>query len=205
MLYPDKDRTLRTIAIQKFLTTWGYYGGAVDNWAGAETEAALNGWIQDNFLIGDNTWPFIAEIVGHDIVVRDVVCTCFGGDDDPQDSGETASGLVTKGNPTLMGASIPMDIRSLKGAGRAEHAALDGCPLPMVPWFTVIDIESGGKIHRTKIIDLGPARGATTKPSEPHGIDLTLASARVFNPKATARNFSMRCDFTIIDGAKYVG
>ena len=35
--------------------------------------------------------------------------TWFGGDDDPEDNGQTASGVPTKGNPTLLGCALPLN------------------------------------------------------------------------------------------------
>ena len=62
-------------------------------------------------LHGDGTWPFTAYVREGDIVVEDVVITCFGGADDPEDNGETASGINTKYSPNVQGVSLPMDGR----------------------------------------------------------------------------------------------
>lgn len=42
-------------------------------------------------LSGDGSYKFRAVIDGRDLVVRDVKATWFGGDDDPDDDGFTAS------------------------------------------------------------------------------------------------------------------
>lgn len=146
-------------------------------------------------LKGDGTWPWTAEIDGEDIVVRNARATCFGGSNDPQDSGETASGISTKGNPSLMACSLPMNYQ---GPHAPTKRALAGSPLPIVPWKTIVRVTSGGTSIDVPVIDLGPAK-YTGNP-----IDLTIAAARQFNPTASATNFSMRCDFRILGGAKYV-
>lgn len=227
MVRLDKDPTLATLLAQQGLKALGIDPGPIDNWAGARTQAAIDAW-KAQFLLGDGTWPFVPRIDQGDIVIDDIICTCFGGSDDSQDDGNTASGLNTKSNPDLQGASVPMDMikthhMSLGASHRlvlgselavmrceidcrissAVHHALDGCPIPVVDWFTPIQIESNGRTLVTQIIDLGPGKQATTNPSEPHAVDLTVAAARFFDPEATATNFSMRCYVRIIGAAKY--
>lgn len=228
MVRLDKDPTLATLLAQQGLKALGIDPGPIDNWAGARTQAAIDAW-KAQFLLGDGTWPFVPRIDQGDIVIDDIICTCFGGADDPQDNGDTASGVNTKSNPDLQGASVPMDISKAKhinlsashrlvretfryaekfGEGRlgvsdTVHRALDGCPIPVVDWFTPIQIESNGRTLVTQIIDLGPGKQATTNPSEPHAVDLTVAAAKFFDPEATATNFSMRCNVRIIGAAKY--
>ena len=157
-------------------------------------------------LTGDGTWPFSAIVDGDDLLIRDVVITCFGGDADPQDDGTTASGINTKGNPAIAAVSVAMDGRQFKGLTAAEHRALDGCPIPRLPYHTLVEIEVGDKIIRPSagIIDLGPGKQATTKPGEPHGADLTIAAARQLDITASAVDFEARGNVRILGGAKYV-
>lgn len=157
-------------------------------------------------LKGDGTWPFTARVDGGDIVVENVLATCFGGNDDPNDSGDTASGLSTKNNPAIQGVSIPMDGRQYPRMSQLEHKALDGSPLPRMPWHTMVEILGGGKVFRPNqgIIDIGPGKQATRGGELPNALDLTVAAARVLDPKATAKNFSMRVSYRIIGGAKYI-
>lgn len=144
-------------------------------------------------LRGDGTWAFTAELDGDDIVVRNVRATCFGGTNDPQDSGDTASGISTK-PPETLGVALPMFYNGSHGPTRE---ALRGTPLPRVPWFTNVAVTSGGKTHTFPVIDLGPARH--TK----NALDLSVAAARKFKPDATATNFAMTCSYRILGGAKY--
>lgn len=57
---------------------------------------------------------FPIEIDGDDVVVRNVTVTCFGGDHDAGDNGETESGILTRGAPDLLGCALP--IRSTERA-----------------------------------------------------------------------------------------
>lgn len=147
-------------------------------------------------LRGDGTWGWVAHVVDGDICVFDARITCFGGANDPQDSGETASGVSTK-NPTVIGCALPMDGRMFNRLNHAEHAALDGSPIPRVPWKTLVRVTAHGKTFDIPVIDLGPAK--KTK----HELDLTVAAARLFVPSATATNFAIRGDFRILDAEQY--
>lgn len=150
-------------------------------------------------LKGDGTWPFKAYIVGFDICLYNVEATCFGGTDDPQDNGETASGASTK-NPITRGVSLPMDARGRQMSARL-HKVLDGCPIPWLPWQTqvqIIDLENIGKIQTASLIDVGPGK------KRDNAVDLTVAVAKCFNQRATATNFSRRVNVRILGAARYV-
>jgi hypothetical protein len=151
---------------------------------------------ENTILRGDGTWPWHAHIDGDDIVIIGARATCFGGAADPQDSGETASGISTKDNPALAACSLPMDGRQFKGLSRPEHAALDGSPIPRLPWKTKVQITAGAKTITVPVIDLGPGKRTG------NAIDLTIAAARQFYPKASATNFEARVDVRILGGAK---
>lgn len=157
-------------------------------------------------LKGDGTWPFTARVDGDDIVVENVKATCFGGSSDPQDNGDTASGMSTKTNPLIQAVSLPMDGRQFPGMSAAEHRALDGSPIPRLPWHTMVEVTANGKLIRPNqgVIDLGPGKQATRPGSLAHAIDLTVAAARLIDPKASATNFSAVVSYRIIDGAKYI-
>lgn len=136
------------------------------------------------------------EIDGDDLVVRNVRCTCFGGTNDPQDSGDTASGISTK-DPKVLGVALP---RRYTGKNRAVLKALkDGIIPSKLPFLLPVQV-TDLKTRRTEsgpFIDIGPATHTGNY------IDLTVALAKKFNPKATATNFEMMCDFRVIGGAKY--
>lgn len=142
-------------------------------------------------LNGDGTWPWTARIDGDDIVVDNCRATCFGGSNDPQDNGETASGISTKNNPDLAAVSLPMDF-----GDRVPNTK--GSPIPKVPWKTVVMVTANGASHHWPVIDIGPAKRTG------NALDLTLAAAKLFNPHATASNFEVQCSYRIIGGAKFV-
>ena len=146
-------------------------------------------------LRGDGTWPWSAHVDGADILVIGCRATCFGGSNDPQDSGETASGISTKFNPTLKGCALPM---IYTGQSKALRKALGGSPIPKLPWRTMVQIMSNGKRLTVPVIDLGPAKYTG------NAIDLTIAAARYFKGTATATSFEMECSYRIIGGAAYI-
>lgn len=171
--------------------TWA----AIDN---AILEAALDG-----ILVGDGTWSWVAYIVGEDIKVRNAWATAFGGSNDPEDSGETASGFPTKGHPDLIACSLPMDgygVNSLRGSPIPKMPFgvwRDGRDKPTGAHVIASDPVSGKQTPVMPVIDLGPS-GYTG-----NALDLSVAAARIFKPTASAINFKMRLDFRIIGGAKY--
>lgn len=141
-------------------------------------------------------WKFDAFIEGEDIVIPKCRATCFGGDNDSQDNGETASGVMTRGNPNIMGCALPIST--------ASHSTADS-PIafnPHIPWGTPVEVEwlspSGVVGFCVGLIDNGPAK------STGNGIDLAIAAARHINPKATASNFEATVSVRILGGAKSV-
>lgn len=148
-------------------------------------------------LRGDGSWPWSAHIDGDDIIVLDVWATCFGGSADPQDSGETASGISTKDNPDLAACALPM---AYSGPAKALRAALGGSPIPKLPWKTnvIVTDRSNGRQCTIPVIDLGPGKRTG------NAIDLTVAAARWFVKRATATNFKLRVDYRIVGGARYL-
>jgi len=147
-------------------------------------------------LRGDGTWPWSAHVDGDDILVIGVTGTCFGGSNDPMDSGETASGISTKDNPSLKACALPM---VYNGSNKPLIKALGGSPIPKVPWGTKVEIMANGKRLVVPVIDLGPAKRTGD------AIDLTVAAARFFQPTATANSFLLHCSYRILGGAKFLG
>lgn len=158
----------------------------------------------NRILTGDGSFPWTAEIDGDDIVIRNARATCFGGSDDPQDDGSTASGISTKANPELQACSLPMNYTGPDGPTRR---ALIGSPIPMLPWKTMVRVTPNAFQHPgtddtpsyidVPVIDLGPARDTG------NAVDLTIAAARCFIPSATASDFELRCEVRILGGARY--
>ncbi len=138
------------------------------------------------------------HIVGDDLIIRNARVTAFGGTNDPQDSGDTASGISTK-PPGTLGCALP---RNYTGSNGPTRAALQGSPIPEgLPWRTPVEFTelSTGKKSTVPFIDLGPNLKTTTNFG-----DLTVAAAKHFDPAATATRFEMRADIRIIGGAKYL-
>ena len=61
-------------------------------------------------ILKGSRYPWTASVIGNDIVVTGQIATWFGGANDPQDDGETASGVSTKANPDFFGCALPMDL-----------------------------------------------------------------------------------------------
>lgn len=186
-------------------------GVAPDNKWGGESQAALDDAINEsrrlihNVPFERNSWPWKSRIDGDDVVVDLCRMTCFGGSDDPQDGGATASGISTKDRPDLAACSLPMDGRAWGWPPAThdvltarEHLALDGSPIPRVPFKTMVRVTVDHKTVEIPVIDLGPGRKTG------NALDLTIAAARLFDPKASARSFEARGSYRVLGAAKYV-
>jgi uncharacterized membrane protein YfbV (UPF0208 family) len=152
---------------------------------------------------GDKTWPFALEFNG-ELLATDVVATWFGGANDPEDSGQTASGYPTKGHPELLGCSLPMDFGD-------KVPSTKGSPVPRMPFGLMGngDINTGGAFvevwpvdHRENaifvpVIDIGPAKSATRNPHSPKAIDLTVAAFTKLGGKLSDGN--MRVSYRIVN------
>ena len=144
----------------------------------------LFGMEKSQILKGDGSFPFTAQVDGDDIVVRGVQATWFGGANDPQDNGETASGISTKKRPFVLGCALPLN-----------YGPCAGSPIPKVPWGTKVEIThvaTGDKIT-VPVIDLGPSRGTG------HAIDLTVAVFQLFAPLATGK---IVVDYRVLGAAR---
>lgn len=125
---------------------------------------------------GDGTWPFVAVQDGEDIVLRartgaQMRVTWFGGDNDPQDNGETASGIRTRGNPTISGCALPMGCIK----------ACQGSPIPRLPWRTLVTVSDGTRDLTVPLIDIGPAWKTRNT------LDLTQYAFQQFAPLTDGR------------------
>ena len=140
---------------------------------------------KDRQVTGAGFWGFTPAVDGNDIVVRGAVATWFGGEDDPVDNGETASGISTKKRPQIEGCALPMDFGPCKGS-----------PIPRVPWGTKLDVfqVANGKKITVPVIDLGPARGTG------HGFDLTPAAFKRFAVLSEGR---VKVDYRIPGAMRY--
>jgi len=147
-------------------------------------------------------FPFTVEIDGNDLVCTGIA-TAFGGAYDPMDNGETASGVNTKRNPLILGCALPMDGYGVR--------SLNGSPFPKMPFglhhdgttnpdgvHIVLELPGNRVIGPIPVIDLGPSGGTG------HALDLTVATARMLDPHATASNFEQRIKFRVLGGAKYL-
>ena len=69
----------------------------------------------------------VRAVDGNDIVVLDAKTTAFGGVPTRKTAGKLQAVVPTKGKPGLFGCALPLDGYA---KSPAEHAALDGTPIP---------------------------------------------------------------------------
>lgn len=202
----DRDFSGQTYLDQIALAKLGLYKGAIDNIRGPKTREAFDAYRgtigpedgQRRTIRGKGLFDWLTiEVDGEDILIRDAEVTAFGGSGDPQDSGQTASGISTITRPEYMGCALPLPYT---GPDAGARKALAGTPLPKIPWQWPVEFirRTDGKIVQTQLIDLGP--NGRTK----HAGDLTVSAARKFNPKASATNFTQKLDIRIPGAAKFL-
>jgi len=171
---------------------------------GAQSQAALSVLIHS----APGAWPFTVAVDGDDLVVKDIVITCFGGGFDPQDTGSTASGVSTLGDH-VCGVSLPMRGQDYPHLTPSEHRALDDSPIPRLPWGTMVSVTIGNLTYSPSagVIDLGPGHQAS-QPGSPHALDLTPPAAHLFWPNTDlcklSRYFEARGSYRIHGAAKYL-
>ena len=144
----------------------------------------LFGMNKPTILQGDERFGFTAEIDGNDIVVRNAQCTWFGGANDPEDNGETASGISTIKRPNIQGCALPMNFGPCVGS-----------PIPKLPWGTKVEVTHAGKTITVPVIDLGPSRGTG------HAIDLTVTAFEEFVERSVGK---IVVDYRILGAARFV-
>ncbi len=138
-------------------------------------------------LTGGEGWAFTARVDGDDIVVENCTVTWFGGDNDPLDNGETASGIPTKGNPNLMGCALPV---------LPQVHSTANSPLPKIPWGTTVLFTYNWKTIGTTLVDNGPARSARD------AADLTVKAFREF--ASLNQGVLKGVHYRIVGGAKFI-
>jgi len=152
--------------------------------------------------------PWVVQVDADDLVVRNILATCFGGEFDSGDDGQTESGVMNDGFPTAdaypMGVALP--IRSTEAATRNSPLAFGG---PHIPWLTTVKVwrEADGEPTAVAciLIDNGP--DVLQYPS--HALDLNpnvvLHFVPGYDPRKVADDWSgVGFSYRIVGGAKYV-
>jgi len=146
-------------------------------------------------ILSGSRYPWTASVEGDDIVVRGVHATWFGGSNDPEDDGTTASGISTKANPAFNGCALPVDL------GRPHNNPCHGSPLPHIPFFTKVQVTNteNGEVGECTFIDLGPS----APPVATAAIDLMQSFFVALG--GDLERGTMQVEYRILGAAKYAG
>lgn len=147
------------------------------------------------------TWNFTVD--GADLVVRNVMATCFGGPYDSGDNGETESGTPNKSLTGLMQCALP--IRSNESATRNSPLAFPG---PHIPWESLVMVWKETEGEETAISCILTDNGPRTSQYPDHAIDLNPPAAAHFapnfDPKKLANEWSgIGFSYRIVAAAKF--
>lgn len=150
------------------------------------------------------SWTY--QIDGNDIVVRNVIATCFGGKFDAGDNGQTESGILNDGSdPSLFGVALP--VRSTEAATRPSPLADPA--KPHIPWRSTVMVwrEADGEQTAVacELIDNGP--DVAKYPT--HALDLNPNVAHAFAPDFPIEKLANDWEghgfsFRVIGGAAFV-
>lgn len=140
--------------------------------------------------------PWTGVINGDDVVVNGVKATWFGGDNDPEDNGQTASGICTKCNPDLMGCALPV-IATVKGQRYLPTCESPLAVTPKIPWNTIVEVACGSRVISVPLIDNGPNVFFFPK----NAIDLTPAAFKALG--GNLEDGTLTVSFRIKNVAKY--
>lgn len=131
-------------------------------------------------VLSSSAVPWTVAVDGADLVVNNIIATCFGGGNDAGDNGQTESGVMNDGsNPNLLGVALP--IRSAEAATAGSPLAFKG---PHIPWGTLVKVWRTASGERTAVLATAGVidNGPDTLQFPTHGIDLTVAMAAQFAP-----------------------
>jgi hypothetical protein len=151
-----------------------------------------------NILPHPDWFPVVRS--GDDLLVPHAAATWFGGDHDPDDNGQTASGVPTKGRPALLGCALPLagyGLKSLRGTPLPMMAFglhRDGSPNPEGAW---VEVTCGVRTLKLPVIDLGPSLRTR------HAIDLTVAAFKHF--VGDLSQGVIHVSYRLLRGACYLG
>lgn len=151
--------------------------------------------------------PWTYEVDGNDLVVRNIIATCFGGAFDSGDNGQTESGFNNSGDGSSQANTFQcaLPIRSTEKATACSPLAFNG---KHIPWLTKVKVWHGND-ESTAIECFLTDNGPDVLQYPTHALDLNPPAALHFEPSIPIQkianvwsgdNFSYR----IIGGAKYI-
>lgn len=141
---------------------------------------------------------------GPDILVTNIMATCFGGRWDKGDNGQTESGLKNDGTTTQFLVALP--IRSSESATKDSPLAFSG---EHIPWSSVVRVWKTSEGESTAKEGLLADNGPDVQEYPDHALDMNpnmvLAFYPDLDPKTVANTWSgTGFSYRILGAAKYV-
>lgn len=148
--------------------------------------------------------PWTAKVDGDDLLVTNIMATCFGGRWDKGDNGQTESGLKNDGTTTQFLVALP--IRSTESATSSSPFAFKG---EHIPWSTQVKVWKTSDGESTAKIGLLADNGPDVQEYPTHALDmnpnLVLSFYPDLDPQEVANIWSgTGFSYRILGAAKYV-
>lgn len=170
-------------------------------------DAAMRPTPSVSSIVGDGHCPWIVQNDGVDLIVRNVIATCFGGKYDRGDDGQTESGWNNTGDGSEQANTfqVALPIRSTEAATRESPLAFLG---PHIPWLSTVMVwrEEDGEESAVKAIltDNGP----DVEEFPTHAVDFNPPLALHFAPNEKIENVAndwsgSGFSYRIVGAAKY--
>ena len=141
-------------------------------------------------------YPAFVYTSGDDIIVPLAWATAFGGPDDEDDDGSTASGQRTDIPGGLACCALPLPY---------DHPCR-GTAFPNLPWGTLVRVQSKGRAISIPLLDVGPGRALESKAL----IDMTLPAWRLLTgnpnlPDDMVNELGQWVSIVIPGGVEHIG
>ena len=148
--------------------------------------------------------PWTAYIDGNDLLLINVHATCWGGQYDKGDNGQTESGVMNDGSNNLMQVALP--IRSNERATVDSPLAFKG---RHIPWHTPVKVWRTAEGEAMAITGILTDNGPRVSEFPTHAMDLNPPIALHFSPGFDPRQVANKWSSDgiccrIIGGAKYI-
>lgn len=171
---------------------------------GADPNSVFPPVESDGVRVLPSKLPWSVKVDGDDLVVTNIMATCFGGRWDKGDNGQTESGLKNDGTTTQFLVALP--ICSSESATKDSPLSFTG---EHIPWSSIVRVWKTSEGESTAKEGLLADNGPDVQEYPDHALDMNpnmvLAFYPDLDPKQVANTWSgTGFSYRILGAAKYV-